>query len=188
MTTPTGPIGAALRQQAEREQAPARKLLDQMSDRELEKLYARAEKAERERDKLRTDWRQSTQTCDLELWERAEQAEAAPAALHEGEEPPADEGFPVTPAEWIWCWNRAIPELRLDMAGRILWAFETADVCFVMDHKREAPRRKAAEAANAGVRALADEWTRVGRDPNACIDMSDAADALRAALDEPKES
>lgn len=44
-----------------------------------------------------------------------------------------------------------------------------------------------AEAAIAHVRALADEWGRVGRDPNACIDMSDAADALLAALAESNQ-
>lgn len=51
VTGPSGPIGAALRAQAEREQRttalPAgRKLLDQLRDAELTQLYNRAEQAE----------------------------------------------------------------------------------------------------------------------------------------------
>ncbi|MEV0443504.1 hypothetical protein AB0I84_13190 [Streptomyces spectabilis] len=42
-----------------------------------------------------------------------------------------------------------------------------------------------AEAAIERARALAAQWARTGQDPNACIDMDAAAEALLAALDEP---
>ncbi|MFE2140228.1 hypothetical protein ACFXA3_00410 [Streptomyces sp. NPDC059456] len=47
MTEPVAPIDWARQQQTEREQQSARKLLGQMSDRELTALYNRAETAER---------------------------------------------------------------------------------------------------------------------------------------------
>jgi hypothetical protein len=47
---------------------------------------------------------------------RAEVAEAALAALHEGEEPWGDDGAEPTPAQWLWCFNRVTPEERLELA------------------------------------------------------------------------
>lgn len=111
MTKPRGPIDWARQQAAEREQQPARKLLDQMSDAELTALYERAEKAERVARSAARDTAKAL-TDYLAAEQRAEQAEAAAVRVH----------------------------------------------------------------------ALAAEWARVGLDPNACIGMSDAADAIRAAL------
>lgn len=55
---------------------------------------------------------------------RAELAEAQLAALHEGEEPYEDERLVPTPAQWIWLWNRAALEKRLEKAAQVLSAFE----------------------------------------------------------------
>lgn len=59
---------------------------------------------------------------------RAELAEAQLAALHEGEEPYEDENTAPTPAQWIWRWNRATAQERMEAAalmidrGERLWA------------------------------------------------------------------
>ncbi|WP_435610871.1 hypothetical protein [Streptomyces sp. C10-9-1] len=56
-------------------------------------------------------------------------------ALHEGEEPSPDEHVAQTPAQWIWSWNRATPEQRLDMAARILDASGRAEACIMGAHE-----------------------------------------------------
>lgn len=61
MTEPVAPIDWARHYAAQREQQPARKLLDQMSDRELVKLYERAEKAERAANLLADSHRRAEQ-------------------------------------------------------------------------------------------------------------------------------
>ncbi|MER6198008.1 hypothetical protein ABT234_11670 [Streptomyces sp. NPDC001586] len=94
MTEPRGPIDAARQQNAERAQQPARKLLDQLSDRELVELYERAEKAERhfqltaehlEETLRRLGETRSALTAEADLsrrvLERVEQAEAAIARV-----------------------------------------------------------------------------------------------------------
>lgn len=128
---------------------------------------------------------------------RAEQAEAELAALHAGEEPHPEAANIANPAQWIWCWNRATPEQRLDMAGRIQHAFATAEACLFMNHKNDTSRRQAAGDAIARVRARHRLVNHRGR--SICAECS-AYDGqttdnppLRwpcptiAALDEPKE-
>ncbi|MCX5407479.1 hypothetical protein OHA37_26900 [Streptomyces sp. NBC_00335] len=102
------------------------------------------------------------------------------AGLHEGEESHPEAANSGSPAQWIWSWNRAAPEQRLDMAGRILAAFETADGCFLLNHKTETPRRKSAEATIERVREVA-AWLRLN------YPGLDAGQRVLAALEPPKE-
>lgn len=91
MTQHAGPIGAALQQQAEREQRAAalpggRKLLDQLSDAELTQLYDRAEQAEAALARVRT------LAADMRTWCSPRglanhYADTLDAALAEPEEP-----------------------------------------------------------------------------------------------------
>lgn len=65
--------------------------------------------------------------------ERDEQATEL-ERLYAGEEPVTDTRVTPTPAQWIWQWNRATPEKRLDMAKQIFDAMPRADNCFMADH------------------------------------------------------
>ncbi|MEU5772719.1 hypothetical protein ABZ819_05360 [Streptomyces venezuelae] len=60
--------------------------------------------------------------------------------LHAGEEPVTDEHVIPTPAQWIWKWNRATPEKRLDMAAQIFDAMPRANNCFMGDHEAQIAR------------------------------------------------
>jgi hypothetical protein len=60
---------------------------------------------------------------------RAETAEAALAALHEGEEPYDDERVAPTPGQWISLWNRATLEERLSIAANRLELLERFHRC-----------------------------------------------------------
>ena len=66
---------------------------------------------------------------------RAQVAEAELATLREGEEPHADEAAIATPAQWIWLWNRATPERRLEVAEQIQESAARADRCFMGNHE-----------------------------------------------------
>lgn len=57
--------------------------------------------------------------------------------LQAGEEPYSDESITPTPAQWIWHWNRATPENRLDKAGQILDGMARSNRCFLHDHEAE---------------------------------------------------
>ncbi|MEU8920367.1 hypothetical protein AB0D10_05425 [Kitasatospora sp. NPDC048545] len=113
---------------------------------------------------------------------RAEQAEAALAALHEGEEPYEDERLVPTPAEWIWKWNRATPAERLLRAQRILVHRSQVSRC-VWEHSELLDRAEQAEARIAAVRALADELERQEAYGGLADGYQDAADRIRAALE-----
>jgi hypothetical protein len=82
---------------------------------------------------------------------RAEKAEAALAALHEGEEPHLDERTVPTPGQWIWQWNQATTEERLDVVGKILNDADHHYGCFMNNWP---DRARDAEARIAVVRAL----------------------------------
>ncbi|MFD7093363.1 DUF6085 family protein [Streptomyces xanthophaeus] len=151
-------------------------------------------------DRLREELRQEQDlSADLRARLKAtsdacSDATLALAQLHAGEEEPADRHADHTPAQWMWQWNRATPEERLDMAGRILAAFETADTCFVMNHKGEAPRRQAAEQALGRVHTELDRIAAlptVDRDETRADTFSTGANwtlkQIRAALDETQE-
>ena len=55
--------------------------------------------------------------------------------LHAGEEPHPDMTTVATPAQWIWHWNRATPERRLEVAAAVQDACNRADRCVVTDHE-----------------------------------------------------
>jgi hypothetical protein len=66
------------------------------------------------------------------------------AALHQGELPPdADEAVALTPAQWLWRWNRATPEQRLERIAQIQEEAEAARRCHLMQHEREIQERQA---------------------------------------------
>jgi hypothetical protein len=139
-----------------------------------------------------------------ELYTRAEQAEAALAVLHQGEEPHLDERIAPTPAQWIWRWNRATLAERLDVAGRVIHGGTTADRCFLENHparladlqqryddehatavtraqETDRVRRQlaAAEARIAAVRSTVQGWRHLGG-------IQWAIDRILADLDGPK--
>lgn len=107
--------------------------------------------------------------------------EAALTALHQGEEPHLDEYTEPTPAQWIWHWNRATPEQRLDAAARALAAFTAESACFLGNHKAEAEYRQAAQATLARVRKLASDWAVLRTHGGAAYE-------LLAALNQQKEN
>lgn len=119
---------------------------------------------------------------------RADQAEATLAALRHGEEQPADEYLHPTPAQWLWRWNRATPEQRLDTVGRILSAFETSSRCFIEAHASRAEDGRTAMAAVGRVRALADELDATEAHGGLADGYWEAARRIRAALEAPKEN
>jgi hypothetical protein len=97
-------------------------------------------------------------------------ARAALALLHEGEEPRLDDRVVASPAQWIWLWNRATPADRLAVATQIQ---ETAALADAAD---------TAEAAIRRVRSLATRWE------NALAPDRRYAEAIRAALDGPADT
>lgn len=117
-----------------------------------------------------------------------EQLKTELAALHEGEEELADEYVEPTPAQWLWRWNRATPEQRLDMTGRVLQAFGEASRCFMEAHASQAQDGRTAMAALRRVRALAAEWQKTGMHLGAVVTFDEAASVLLTALEPPKET
>jgi hypothetical protein len=84
-------------------------------------------------DRCRTRWTgqwPETAARDAEL----EQLRAEVAAFRVGEEQPTDERLKSTPANWIWCWNRATPEERLAKAATAIQAVDQAERCFLNEH------------------------------------------------------
>lgn len=104
------------------------------------------------------------------------------AALHQGEEPPAEHAVSATAGQWLWRWNRATPEERLaaaaavladtDALGRVRAAAHIADAEDVTDWQR-------------GYRACANRVTAALEPPDAVVqitlDSTAFLDACRAA-------
>ncbi|MDX2838001.1 hypothetical protein PV377_03105 [Streptomyces ipomoeae] len=63
--------------------------------------------------------------------------------LRTGEEPVTDQRITLTPGQWIWQWNRATPEKRLDMAAQILDGMTRSNNCFMADHETQIERLRA---------------------------------------------
>lgn len=110
--------------------------------------------------------------------QRAEQAEAALANLHAGEAEPPDELVEPTPAQWLWQWNRATPEQRLGMAGRILSAFAESSACFLQDHRGAVAYRQSTGPVLHRVRAEVDRWMGNTLTPQTRTALSDILRAL----------
>lgn len=80
--------------------------------------------------------------------------------LRAGEEPVTDERIAPNPGQWIWKWNRATPEKRLNMAAQILSGMTRASDCFTQNHEArladlsiEVERLRAERAASGQPRA-----------------------------------
>ena len=116
---------------------------------------------------------------------RAEQAEAALARLHEGEEPHPDEYAEATPAQWIWRWNRATPERRLEVAASVIEKSGRADRCFLMNHEKRLADAQAAPDAARRVRSECDaiEAESYGQHGDHHDGHREAVARIRAALD-----
>ncbi|WP_327377978.1 hypothetical protein OG393_30870 [Streptomyces sp. NBC_01216] len=155
--------------------AEPRHTADTTTSNALNQLHARAEKAEAERDAYRDAWHSAK--------DRARKAHTALAALHEGEQPRDDERIVPTPGQWIWQWNRATPEQRLEFAARLISGSERADRCVLEHHPAQIEQLKdraaQAEAAIDRVRTYAADLDRAGWTQAAI------ARRIRAALDEP---
>lgn len=128
-----------------------------------------------------------------ELRTRAEKAEAALAAMNQGEEPHTDERTVPTPAQWIWHWNRATPARRLEVAAALIDASERADRCFIENHKNALPtlrqRTVAAEAALDAVRVITqrmEDWdSNIPSTRRWVTDLRAALDAHTNPKDQP---
>jgi DNA repair exonuclease SbcCD ATPase subunit len=64
------------------------------------------------------------------------QTEPTREQLLAGEEPYTDEHTAATPAQWIWLWNRATPERRLEVAKEVQAASARAHRCFLSNHEK----------------------------------------------------
>ncbi|MFE2850615.1 hypothetical protein ACFXJO_05705 [Streptomyces lavendulae] len=106
------------------------------------------------------------------------------AALHEGEEQPVDEHVVPSPAQWLWQWNHATPEQRLDMAGQIISASETASRCHLDGHAYRIADGRASQAAIGRVRAEVDRWLLNTLEPQTARALSN----VMRALEQPKET
>lgn len=84
------------------------------------------------------------------------------ARLHEGEERYVDETVVQTPAQWIWCWNRATPEERLKGAARILERGDRASRCVERGHEKQIALLQADRAAVARTRAQLEGYATNG--------------------------
>jgi hypothetical protein len=62
-----------------------------------------------------------------ELVEQRDEARTALALLHQGEEPYEDECIVPTPGQWIWRWNRATAEERLQRAEQVIADYTRLD-------------------------------------------------------------
>lgn len=86
-------------------------------------------------DRLR-DWDDIRNAAAALLRDRDEQ-NAELERLRAGEEPATNKALRPTPGQWIWQWNRATPEKRLDMAAQILDGMARANDCFMADHEAQ---------------------------------------------------
>ncbi|MEV4424021.1 hypothetical protein AB0K23_01330 [Streptomyces sp. NPDC049602] len=131
---------------------PLRNLVDR-----AERGPLTGDEAQRLRDGIRQlhDWLTTARAADRAEQKRAERAEAALTALHHGEEPHTDDRTIPTPAQWIWRWNRATPEQRLEVAADILSNSERTYHCVLEDHPAQIERlRQRAEEAEAALDAV----------------------------------
>lgn len=108
------------------------------------------------------------------------------AALHQGEELYDDDLYAPTPGQWIWRWNRATPEERLEIATNRLDLLERLHRCVngmheqriaEYDEHRQAARIRAekAEATKAAVERInTHQMLRIGQ-------LADVEDRLHEA-------
>ena len=86
--------------------------------------------------------------------ERAERAEAELARLHEGEEPVTNPAVMHTPAQWIWQWNRAPLEKRLQVVEAAMRDGAAAHDCRINGHRERIHDGRHAEMALNEVRQV----------------------------------
>jgi hypothetical protein len=133
-----------------------------------------------------------------------ELAAAEVARLRAGEELGGDYPSPDdTPGQWIWWWNRATAEQRLDVAATVLSNHKAASQCFLENHRSRIARAQkelgeltwvegeleAAQAALERVGTVAPDLefaaTGIGLAEPAREAMRDAARRIRTALQTP---
>lgn len=119
------------------------------------------------------------------FWEALTPSPAAELALlHEGEEPYTEEAVIPTPAQWIWKWNRATPERRLQKAEAVLHAAEASTRCLLNDHQSAIEELHAAHQTFAALHRLAAELEDAESVGGARDANQEAARRIRAALGE----
>ncbi|WP_165954034.1 hypothetical protein, partial [Streptomyces sp. 8K308] len=130
-------------------------------------------------------------TPTTQMWHgRADQAEAALAQFHKGDEPPTDATVADTPATFIWRWNRATPQERHDLAARVLDAGKRSVACFIGDHDKQiANLRQRVDQAEGALQRVRTELDALGGETGylshvARTGHTQATDRIRAALDD----
>lgn len=76
------------------------------------------------------------------------------ARLRAGEEPGDELADVATPGQWIWLWNRATAEQRLDVAASVLRDQRTASACFLEHHRWRIDQAQTLKGAMARVEAV----------------------------------
>jgi hypothetical protein len=76
------------------------------------------------------------------------------ARLRAGEEPGDELADVATPGQWIWWWNRATAEQRLDVAASVLRDQRTASACFLEHHRWRIDQAQTLKGAMARVEAV----------------------------------
>jgi hypothetical protein len=102
--------------------------------------------------------------------------------LRAGEEDGWDERVVPTPGQWIWKWNRATPETRLQVIAAFMRQAGIAERCELEDHAGAVEENRHAWQIIGRIRALRDDWLLMTLEPG---QVRRLLDGITRALDEP---
>jgi hypothetical protein len=108
--------------------------------------------------------------------------EAALTKLRAGEEDGYIENTEPTPGQWLWKYNRATPERRLQMAAAFMRQAAVVERCEMEDHAGAVEDNRHAWRIIGQIRALRDDWLLMTLEPG---QVRRLLNGITRALDEP---